>query len=84
MKEPKKQAIQDGEELYRSMFGDDSLCDTPQYEDVEAEIDAYDESIILIKDMLNYSIERKDKEEIASWRRMLAQAKFEKRRLLSA
>lgn len=39
------------------------------------------ESISLIEDMLEYAVERKDKDDIASWRRMLQGTKDELRQL---
>ena len=39
------------------------------------------ESISLIEDMLEYAVERKDKDDIASWRRMLQGTKEELRQL---
>lgn len=56
-------------------------CCVAETEATPAEIE---ESIFEIREMLDYAIERKDKNDIASWRRMLEAAKIDLRKALTA
>lgn len=69
--------LQEEEKFINAFYGECTCCDNNDFtlSDIE-------ESITECKAMLDYSIEKTDKAEIAFWRKMLQQAKVQKRSIL--
>lgn len=76
MKKRKKQTLQSQRSAYFTLMGKESCC--PEYEATAEELD---EAIDDCKAMLDYSLDRKDKEEIAYWRKLLQENKVARRAL---
>ncbi len=72
-----KRTLKKERDMYRSMFGDDSILEENNHL-TEKELD---EAIEDCKAMLQYSIDRKDKVEIAYWRKLLQENKVQRRQL---
>lgn len=73
-----KQYLQQGEEFYKAMFGEECCC-----EEEDATLQELDVAIADCQAMLDYSIDLNDKNEIAFWRKLLQKNKMQRRLLVS-
>ncbi len=74
-----KTSLQDAEKAYFDMMGE-APCFTP----ASISIEELDTNIQECHAMLSHAITTSDKSEIAFWRKMLQQAKMQRRELLAA
>ncbi len=72
--------IQSGEEFVRGFYGEDRSCEMSE----NLSETEWQQSINDCYSMLQYSLDRQDKDEVAFWRRMLQRAKVEKRSMASS
>ena len=70
--------LQERENFINDFYGEDWCCPS-----TELTLKDIDENIEECKAMLDYSIEKTDNHEIAFWRKMLQQAKVQKRSILT-
>lgn len=70
-----KVTLKEEREAYRSMFGSDSILE----ENTNLTRQELDEAIDDCNAMLQYSIDRNNKEETAYWRRLLQENKVQRR-----
>lgn len=73
-----KQYLQQSEEFYKAMFGEE-CCP----EDENVTLQELDDAINDCKAMLDYSIDLNDKSEISFWRKLLQKNKMQRRLLVS-
>lgn len=71
--------LQEERKAVFDMFGEDYVCS----ENNSLSIEELDESINECYNMLLYSIDRQDKEEIRYWRKMIQENKTQRRMMLA-
>lgn len=79
MKGSPKNTLQNQREFYSAFYGED-ICGAEK----TATEEELDEAIADCAMMIEYSIDRGDKEEISYWRKMLQENKVQRRKMLSA
>ena len=79
MKGGPKNTLQHQREFYSAFYGED-ICGAEE----TATEEELDEAIAECAMMIEYSIDRGDKEEISFWRKMLQENKVQRRKMLSA
>lgn len=79
MKSGSKNTLQYQREFYSAFYGED-ICGIEE----TATEEELDEAIAECKMMIEYSIDRGDKEEISHWRKMLQENKVQRREMLTA
>lgn len=78
---PNKPTLMDERRMYAAMFGDERMVEEPPVS--KENIESYDEAIFLCRWFLEEAIVRNDQTEASFFRRMLQEAKVNKRRALA-